>query len=260
MTCSNCGNINNDVSEKCVSCGNDLGVAKRVTMVDPIANNLKPKVKVSVINYFSLIIAIILKPFTTLKEELKKLDEFKKSLNFAMFVSLAATIISLIKKMLDVVIVTNTNWFTGSTTTIWIWANLRGINYISVIGRSFLLYIGLMFAVAVVYYIGSLVVKKEVNFSRLLAIATASITPLLLSLLLLSPLLSIIYAPLGGIVTIIGGVYTLIIMYEMMNSEIPLNGDLKFYFNLICLSLLALTSYYIYMKSITNSILGLFGR
>ncbi|MFA5604135.1 MAG: hypothetical protein WDA12_04745 [Bacilli bacterium] len=260
MLCSKCGTINNDGSEKCVSCGNELIVVKQVTMVDPIANNLKPKVKVTFIYYFGLILAIILKPFTTLKEELKRFDEFKNSFNFAIFVSLVVTIISLIKKIMDVVIVTNTNWFTGATTTTWIWANLRGINYISVIGRSFLLYIGIIFAIAVVYYIGSLIIKKEANFSRLLGISAASITPILLSVLLLSPLLSILYAPLGGIVTIIGGVYTLIILYEMTNNEILLKGDLKVYFNLICLSLLALTVYYLYMKSITNSLLNLFGQ
>ncbi|MDD2518731.1 MAG: hypothetical protein PHI05_00215 [Bacilli bacterium] len=260
MTCSNCGMINNDDSEKCVGCGNELRITKKATMVDPIANNLKVTEEVPFMSYFGLILSIILKPFTTMKDNLKKFDDFKNSLNFALFVSLVATIISLIKKMMDVVIITNTNWFTGATTTTWFWANLKGINYISVIGKAFLLYIGIIFAIAVVYYIGSLIIKKEINFSRLLGIAVASITPILISVLILSPLLSIIYAPLSGIVTIIGGVYTLIILYEMINNEITLKDDLKFYFNLVCLSLLVLTAYYVYMKSITGSLFDLLSR
>ena len=130
----------------------------------------------------------------------------------------------------------------------WVWENLKEIKYIQVIGQTFLIYLGIIFVVACVYYIAGLVVKKQPNFSRLLGVTAISVVPMLLCALLLSPLLTMIYAPLGVGVTIFGAVYTLIIIYETINNEILLEGNAKYYFNLICLSILIVAGYYIYMK------------
>ena len=61
-----------------------------------------------------------------------------------------------------------------------------------------------------------------------------------------------LYEPLGMAITIVGSIYTLIMIYETMNNEILLEGNAKYYFNLICLSILLLAGYYIYMKIFTS--------
>ena len=71
--------------------------------------------------------------------------------------------------------------------------------------------------------------------------------------MVISPLLSMIYTPLGIGVTIVGGVYTIIIIYEIINNEIKLEGNAKLYFNLICMSILAIAGYYLYMKFMMGS-------
>ena len=49
-------------------------------------------------------------------------------------------------------------------------------------------------------------------------------------------------------VIIIGLIYTIILLYENMNNEILLEGNVKYYFNLVCLSILAVVIYFLYMK------------
>ena len=50
--------------------------------------------------------------------------------------------------------------------------------------------------------------------------------------------------------------YTIILLYEGMNSELLLEGNAKYYFNLVCLSILGIAAYYLYMKLFMSSISG----
>ena len=91
-------------------------------------------------------------------------------------------------------------------------------------------------------------VKKQTNFARLLGISSLVVTPVLICSLLLAPILSLIWAELAMPVIIIGLIYTIILLYENMNNEILLEGNVKYYFNLVCLSILAVVIYFLYMK------------
>lgn len=217
-------------------------------------NNIGSSTKIAFANYFYILLAVILKPFTAFKEELTKFNEFKNSAMLALIVSGVATLITLFKTMLNVVRVTSL-W---SSEVKWVWKNLKNVQYFKVIGTNFLIYIGIIVAIAGIYYLASLIIKKQVDFSRLLGIASASIVPIVLCSLVLSPILTMIHATLGTGISIVGGIYTLILVYETINNEIMLEGNTKFYFNLICLSILIIAGYYLYMKffmsSITNNL------
>lgn len=273
MICPNCGTQNIEGSKFCIKCGNDLTVNnenqvqpqqlmnQNVDMQQQMQNqqqfndfqqqdnsnpktNTEIKAQMSNSEYFFLVSAVILKPFTAFKEELNKFNEFKNSAIVALIVSVIATLITLVKTMFNMVRV-KSYW---SKEVEWVWENLKEINYVQVIGKNFLIYVGMILAIACVYYIGSLIIKKQSNFSRLLGISATSIVPMLLCSMILSPLAAIIYAPLGIAVTVIGGVYSIIIIYETINKEILLEGNAKYYFNLVCLSILILVGYYLYMK------------
>jgi len=208
----------------------------------------KSSVKVSITQYFFVILAVILKPFTSLKEEIHKFDDFKNSAILSLIVSLSATVVNLLKTMIETVRVTGYM----STETKWVWKNLKNIKYFQVIGKDFCIYLGIILAIACVYYVVSLIFKKQSSFSRLFAISSLSVIPVYACILILSPILSMIYVPLGMIATLVGGIYSIIILYESMNNEIALEGNAKYYFNLICLSILAFAFYYFYMKIIVT--------
>ena len=192
--------------------------------------------------------SVILKPFTAFKEELKKFDVFKNSMIMSLIVSGVSTLINLITTMLNAIIVKSYSWSSGKYTTTLVWENLKDLNYVEIIFKNFLIYLGVIFAIAVVYYLASLVVKKQTNFARLLGISSLVVTPVLICSLLLAPILSLIWAELAMPVIIIGLIYTIILLYENMNNEILLEGNVKYYFNLVCLSILAVVIYFLYMK------------
>ena len=80
------------------------------------------------------------------------------------------------------------------------------------------------------------------------------IVPLYISALILAPILNLIWTPLGMVVTVMGGVYSLLMIYETMNDEVALEGNVKYYFNLVCLSILLTSVYYVYIEFMLSPI------
>lgn len=291
MNCPNCGSQNILGSKFCIRCGQNLEGAQvyndqqvqmmgtsfqevslqhvnttpiqsgnnfqtNVASQQPMDTNTAPVAKVSFMGYFFIILAVILKPFAAFKEELSKFNSFKNSAIMSLIISGAATLINLITTMLNAIMVKSYSWSSGGYKTTWTWENLKEIKYIEVVGKNFLIYLGVIVAIAVVYYIASLIVKKQTNFSRLLGIAAIAVAPMLVCSLVLSPLLSLIWAELAMPITLIGAVYTIILVYEGMNNEVLVEGNVKYYFNLVCLSILGIAAYYLYMKIFMSSISG----
>ena len=205
-------------------------------------------------SYFFIMLSVLLKPFTTFKEELNKFSSFKNSAILSVLISGIATIVNLLKTMLSVVQVKSYSWTTGKYTTEWVWDNLGKIEYIKVIGTNFVIYLGIMVAVAGIYYLASLIIKKQTNFNKLLGISALSIVPSLICMLVLSSILGMIWSELTIPVILIGVVYTFVLLYEGINNELLLEGNIKYYVNLICIAILLIVVYYLGMKLIIGSI------
>lgn len=286
MNCKNCGTINNIGSKFCIKCGQSLeseasvqptieqpvqqmpiptqtinntpiqNVAQQTQPISKQINNNASTNNIAFIDYFFIILAIILKPFTAFEEELSKFSEFKNSAILSFVVAGTATVVNLITSMLNAVRVTS--YFSDKVE--WVWGNLKELDYVQVIGKNFLIYLGAIVIITAIYYIVGLIMKKQLNFSRLLGISAISVVPILVCSLMLSPLLGMIWAQLSLPVTLIGAVYTIVLLYEGMNNEIVLEGNMKYYFNLICLSILLLVVYYLGMRLIVSSIASGFGN
>lgn len=286
MNCSNCGFLNNPNAKFCVKCGQslenvnggngsqDVLVNNAVQTLEMQNNSMNSNVsssisnvtasstlnqtvhvnqKISLINYFYVILAVIIKPFTTFKEELNKFSHLKNSAIIALIVSIIATLVRLLTVMFNVVRVKDYNIFDKSSETKWVWENLKNLDYVDVIGKSFLVFLGIILIIAGVYYIVSLIMKKQASFSRMCGIASISVVPMYLGVLLLSPLLSLISSKFSMPIVLIGGVYTILLIYEAMNSELHFEGNIKYYFNLLCLSIIGIASFYIYSEFLGTS-------
>jgi len=207
------------------------------------------------LNYLMYIIAILLKPIKCFREEETKLNDSKTSFILALIITLAMTVFNMIKTIFTTVRVASYSWKGGYTYS-WQWDNLKNIKWLELIGKNFLIYACIILAITLVFYLGSLIVKKQLSFIKSLAIATTSIIPAVVGIMILSPLGGLIWSPLSIVFMVAGAVYTLVILYELMNSELKLEGDVKIYFNLACLGILAVAGYYAYMKLFMSSIPG----
>ena len=295
MTCSKCGANNIDSSNFCIKCGANLKEMPQTIQTNnvpsqnlqqmniqqeqPINNqqlentqqptynqpiqqsSANVKASTSPLNFLMYIIAVMIKPFKSFKEEETKLNDTKTSLILALIMSGAMTIINLIKTIFSTVRVASYSWTSGYTYS-WQWDNLKNIKWVEVIGKNFLIYACILLAIALIFYLGSLIIKKQLSFIKSLSIASTAVIPAIICAMIISPLAGKIWIPLSIVFTAIGGVYSFIILYELMNEELKLDGDKKIYFNLICLGILTIAGYYAFMKlfmsSLTSELGGLF--
>lgn len=207
------------------------------------------------LNYIMYLVAILLKPFRTFKEENSKLNNLKNSIVLGIIVSIIMTLISTVKSMISVVRVTTGGWLTEAKTT-WEWSNLKEINYIKLIGQDLLFYAGIIFGVALIFYLATLVIKKQTSYPKFVAITSSALVPYIAGCMVLSPLLSNLSIHIGIVISIVSIVYLLVIFSEFINSELNLQDDKKIYFNLICYSLILLIAYFIMIKYIGSLFSG----
>lgn len=288
MLCSKCGTNNNPEAKFCIGCGspieqnrkeveqpifnqnlntlgenqNEIGVTNfnlngslNQTIQQtpsPVLNNdtggQGQTGSISFVGVITLLLSILLKPFTALKKEENKLEQFKNSFGISLFISIFAVIMSLLQEIIAVTRVRQMDYKTYKYVTKWVFSNIKEIEFVKVIGQNFLIYLGIIFGLACVFYIASMLIKKQVNFSKMVGFSAISMVPFVLSSLLLAPLAGMISATISVGFSLIGGIYTVLLLYETINNEIKLEGNQKYYFNIICFSILGIAAYYLYMK------------
>ena len=167
------------------------------------------------------------------------------------------TIINLISTVISVVHISKYVYGSGYKYT-WQWSNLKNIKWFSVIFKNFLIYAGAIVGIAAIFYIASLIIKKEIKFIKSLSISATCAIPMIAGSMILSPIASKIWTPLGIIFAMSGIIYSFLIFYELINDEIKLEKDTKIYFNLACFITILIIGYFILSKVLLGSISSLF--
>lgn len=293
VVCSKCGTANASNTNFCVNCGNNLNPTIGITpspalpseepninpmpveppvnenkvqppvkpVEQPVYNNVQTSAPSSSpvagkINFLQYIIGAVLKPFDTFKKDEDNLGNFKNVGILALIVIGVMTVLGILQTILSVVRVAS--FWTDEVQ--WVWENLKHINFIKVIGQCLLIYAGILFAISGVYFLASLVIKKEVKFPKLLGAVVTAFIPMALASSLVSPLASLIYSPLGGCITIVGIIYAVVILLELVNDLIKIeNPNTRIYFHLICLSILVIGGIFIAYKLVLGSISNIVG-
>lgn len=277
MICPNCGMDNIQGSSFCVKCGNKLNTenvnnnfqqqVQEVNNVqannqvgDPFVqntmqqNNYVNNVNVvtntnKAMNFFMYILMILIKPFKTFKEEEEKLTDTKNSLILSGIVVGLMLVINLIKSMITTVFTKKMDYTTFKLKTVIDFSNLKNLDWLDLLGKHLLIYAGIILAIAVVYYLASLVFKKNGNFIKLLSISATSLIPFTLVGMFASFVLGKIWSPLYMVCVIVSLIYSVLILVSLINKQFEFeNDDTKIYFHLICLGALAVAGYYLYMK------------
>ncbi len=202
------------------------------------------------LNFFEYLLQAFIKPFEEFKKTEKEFSDQKNTFILGGIVVAILTALKLISTIINTVRVTS---LLGGTK--WVVENIKNINFIKTIGGSAISYALVMLAIAGVYYLASLVIKKETNFFKLMGASITAFIPVAVSTTLVSTLLSMISLKLGVAGVIIGFIYSLLILIELINYLIPIeNKNTKIYFHLTCLSLLFLTGAFIGYKIVVGSI------
>ena len=263
MICPNCGGENTEGSIFCVKCGINL---KETTTQDEIKttepnqkkeqlNNQSTnqqkfeEVKKTAVHYFKYAKDVLLNPYKTFKEKETELTETKNALIFSGILAVVMMLITLLTAMITSIFVKELSAKTLKLRTVVKFSNLGDLNYLVLIGRNLLIYAGIIAAIAGVYYIVSLIFKKESKFTKLLSISATSIIPFIALGMILSPILSLIWTPLSIIAKVGGLVYSILVFMSLIKEELSFETkDLEIKFHLICLTILGTIGYYLYIK------------
>ena len=203
---------------------------------------------------FTFILACLLKPVTAIKNKINEYADVKSAGLLVILVSLWRMIIGLLSAMITAIFVKQRNLFKGTTSLEVSFDGLKELDYFGLIVKQFVGFIIVVAAVAVVYYVVSCVMKKTVNYFKLVSITTVSFVPMFIAGLL-ATIIGYIYIPLSVFVVFASLVYSVITFVKSVNDELKLEGDMTVYIQTICLTIVFVITYYV----LSNYITSLFG-
>ena len=281
MICPKCGGNNLDGSTYCVKCGVSLKEATPIiennneiaTNVNPVVENnvnvnnstvMEPNTKKSgsssninykdtAMGFFTYGINIFLKPFESFKKEESKLNDSKNSFMFAGFIAICMMLVTLITRMISSIFYKN--YFSGKL--VFEISNLKNLNYVNLILKNLLIYACALLFVAGVYYVVSLILKKNVSFTKLLNVTSTSVIPFIALSMFAPTIISYIWNPLAIISFAAGIIYFITIFANLIDEIITFeNKDMKIYFHAISWAVIVLLGGYILYKSLLGSLTG----
>jgi len=246
--CPKCGTNNLNEARFCAGCGGPLNeqINNRPTSGLGHRPSAQSTPSDRTFNYLQFIIAVLLRPVTTIWEQIHRFYDTKLSLVFAGIIAVSMMLANVFRTVLEVVMVKNYDIFRGKYTTTMTWANIDSIKWLDIILKNLIIYAIILGLIAGVYYLAGILLKRETDYRKILAIVSVSVVPLVLATFILSPILGIALTDLGAIVSLIGITYTFVILINSISLELGLeDGNLKAYVHLLCLTVLFILAYFV---------------
>lgn len=258
MLCKNCGTENGEGNTFCVKCGGALITAQPVENIirqnvanqNAVNQNAIPPVKKGFDFGKSMRIfgKGFMKPLETIEENKKEYRSPAASFTLAGIVTVISMVLYFFSRILQMIFIK------GMKPSM---KYLEGFPYMKTLGVGLLLAAGFILVVASVYYIASLIAKKESNYGELVFVGTIATLPLILAISVVAPILSYIWLPLKTATILIAFVYSLLIVTIPVSKTLTFaKEDHKVYFHLICLSIICVTCYFVYVNLINATILN----
>lgn len=235
--CQGCGaNLTIDSNKNIAQESNEKNVEKVVETKKTTSNNSSNE------NYISMIIGIITKPITTINTLGNKIDEINFSGIIAGIVILIGVISRLFKLIFTTVVYRNWSVWDGYSGYKVDFDRLEDFKFFSNFFDSLVAFSLIIGCIAGIYYIISLILKQDIKFPKLLAITSLALIPIFAFTYILSPILTLIYAQLGLVSSLIGFLFTGILLHEVINNLLTLDDDKKILINTICLTIVSIVS------------------
>ena len=212
------------------------------------------------VGVLSSMIGLFIKPITTTKEKINNL-KMKQSIIATALVCAITTILTLIQGIISAARTTSYDWSDFSTKTKWDFSNLKELNFFDLIVKNYFYVAIAIVGIAVIYFVGAMIMKKNTKMYHILGITSLSLMPMVISTMILFPLLTKISAILGAFVLFVGIFYSFIIFLFGINEQVVFeNENGKIYYHLSCIGAIILVLCLILSDSINsiNSLISLF--
>ena len=275
MTCPNCGYENNESSSFCVKCGANIKeikeepknkeevvatesapvveksstVVEETKTVNSTAKSKKP------MNYIKFIIAFLIAPFKSFKDNEETLADTKTSLIISGGMSVIMMLITLFTSMINAIFAKTFDYSTFSYKTKVDFGRLGDLDYVSLIFKNLLIYACIIAAIALVYFLIAMIFKKKANYIKLLSTTAISMLPVVIGSMLVGPILGKIWSPLGLVVSIASIIYAIGILVTLINDQVTLEDkNYRIYYHGLSITILLVAGYYILINVLLSGI------
>lgn len=268
MTCPKCGAEIMEGSSFCVKCGANLSETpmeevkeevsevKEETVVEqsnvventtpnttpetptPTPNNNDQKkvdveaLKGSAKGYLNYILALFTKPFSAYKDQESKFNNTKDALMFSGFIALLMMVVNLVLSVIIVPTDFGLKYKFG-------FRDITGDLLFSLIVKKLIIYVGALAFVALVYYLGCLIIKKSANYVKLLSIVSTAAVPYIAFKMALYDILLVLWRDMTGFASWAGTISEILLMVLLINDYTKLEKkDSMFLFHVACLTII----------------------
>lgn len=261
MKCLTCGSELKSDAKFCVKCGtavleegkSEVKIEKETSKTD------KFDFCTVIMGCLMFILNVILKPVSTLKEKIENYSNIKTAGILVVLISFGRMVINLLGSMISVIFTKKiTNYWNGDTKLSISFENLKELDYLSLIFKEFFMFVVVIAALAGVYYIVAMIMKKSANYFKLVTITAVSFIPSIVVGSFVSVIIAYIYAPLASFLVCAAFIYSFLTFVNAMDDELNIDdSNLKVYFHTICLTVIIIVVYYVTANKIDSSLTSL---
>lgn len=261
MICKKCGAENEESAKVCVKCGEEVEtVDAQKEVTEEVKTEVKEEPKVEAkeekkeavkenvdkvkkvgnelykiaLTIFAYMWRVLLKPTETISKEKDKYKDIKASLVLTGTLSVVAGIMKLLIRLINCTVSSIKYEFN----------TFKNVKWFEIFIDEFIFILVIIAALAGICYIIGLIMKKSVSFSRLLGIMATVLIPVIAISYVVAPIVTYVYTPIGIFASLLGYIYTYILLLTQLSVELELeNDDKKIFLSIICTAILILVIY-----------------
>lgn len=258
-----------EVVEEVIPQYDPLNNANNPIPVNPVAEGPAPdelglfeeevEVKTNLITVMNMIIGIIIKPATTIFENVKNYTKFLKSLLLSFWMGIFSFIFCLIGRLIAGSFSTTKDAISGASKINLDFSGLFNTsNYVPYLLITLLIGFVAIIIIALVYYFSSFVSSKGVHIGVYFAISSLSIVPTIIGFTILHPIISILSSSIALLVLMFCIIYTLIILFTGINYTVKFKtADGALLYNAVNIAIIFSIMVFIFSTLSTLNILDL---
>lgn len=184
------------------------------------------EVKTNLFTVINMMFGVLVKPGSTISQNARRYKKFFDAFLITFWVTMLSFIMCLAGRLVAGCFSRTHNAISGASK---ISFNFSGLvdtnNYIPYLLSTFLIGLGAILIVALVYYIASFICSKGVHIGTYFAISTLSLVPVIISFTILFPIVSIISSGVGIMILIFSVIYALIILFTGINEVLKFKSN-----------------------------------
>lgn len=201
-------------------------------------------------NFIGFIKDMFLKPTSSIEENAATLKDSKSTFIFAGIISLSVMICNLVSTMISTIFSKKYDFWTQKYNWNISFSNLDSLDYTQLVLVDLLQYAIMILGIAGIYYLATLVLKKNITYTKTLGIVSLAVIPNVI-LSFVGSILGIVWNPFSIFIGSAASVYTILILIVSFKNILKINDfDKIVFYNVILLAIIKILEYIVFTSQL----------